>query len=130
MGYHRAGFEVVGVDVEPQKHYPFRFIQHDATDKDWLNDLLTFGHGFDAIHASPPCQDHMQTPHRLHGTGWMLDATRQWFLSLNVPWVIENVPGAAMRADYRLCGCYFGLELRRERLFETSWKGSMKLFTH
>lgn len=116
MGYHRAGFDVVGVDVEPQKHYPFEFIEADAT---------TFPlDGFDAIHASPPCQDHMQTPHKKHGTGWMLDATRKRLLAQPAPWVIENVPGAAMRADYVLCGCMFGLpNLRRERWFETSWHG-------
>lgn len=125
MGYHRAGFEVVGVDINPQPHYPFEFIQMDA-----IECLQERPLSFDAIHASPPCQDHMQTPHRKHGTGWLLDATRQHLLSLGTPWVIENVPGAEMRADYRLCGCYFGLELRRERLFETSWGGSMVLFAH
>jgi DNA (cytosine-5)-methyltransferase 1 len=116
MGYHRAGFEVVGVDVKPQKHYPFEFVQADATEFPL--------DGFDVIHASPPCQDHMQTPHRSHGTGWMLPHTRARLLEQDAPWVIENVPGAPMRADFKLCGCMFGLPgLRRERWFETSWQG-------
>ena len=113
MGYHRAGFDVVGVDCLPQPHYPFKFILADATKFPIV--------GFHAIHASPPCQDHMQTPHRKHGTGWMLDHTRQRLLAQAAPWVIENVPGAPMRADFRICGCQVGLELRRERWFETSW---------
>jgi DNA (cytosine-5)-methyltransferase 1 len=117
VGYARAGFEVVGVDINPQKHYPYEFHQADA---------MTFPlDGFDVIHASPPCQDHMRTPNPVkHGTGWMLAATRERLTGNGVPWVIENVPGAAMRADYRLCGCMFGLpQLRRERWFETSWQG-------
>lgn len=123
MGYHRAGFDVVGVDVAPQKHFPFEFIQADAT---------TFPlDGFDAIHASPPCQDHMKTPHRPHGTGWMLPHTRARLEAQSSPWVIENVPGAAMRADYSLCGCMFLLPgLRRERWFETSWHGFELAYSH
>ncbi len=113
VGYERAGFEVVGVDIAPQKNYPFEFILADAT----VYPL----DGFDAVHASPPCQDHMLTPHKPHGTGWMLDHTRQRLLAQDAPWVIENVPGAPMRADFRICGCQVGLELRRERWFETSW---------
>jgi DNA (cytosine-5)-methyltransferase 1 len=117
MGYSRAGFEVVGVDVAPQPHYPFEFHQADALE-------YPLG-GFDAIHASPPCQDHTRTPNpHVHGTGWMLAATREHLKASGMPWVIENVPGAPMRADYLLCGCMFGLpNLRRERWFETSWQG-------
>jgi len=116
MGYHRAGFDVVGVDIAPQPHYPFEFHQADAMT--WPLD------GYDMIHASPPCQDHMMTPHPVkHGTGWMLAAIRDRLEAQQTPWVLENVPGAPMRADYVLCGCIFGLELRRVRHFETSWRG-------
>jgi DNA (cytosine-5)-methyltransferase 1 len=116
MGYARAGFEVVGVDCKEQKNYPFEFIQHDALTLDFYD--------FDAIHASPPCQDHMRVQSAgKHGTGWLLDATRRMLISTGLPYVIENVPGAPMRADFRLCGCQFGLKLRRERWFETSWEG-------
>jgi DNA (cytosine-5)-methyltransferase 1 len=113
MGYSRAGFEVVGVDIKPQPHYPFEFHQDDAMT--WPLD------GFDAIHASPPCQDHVRSPGPAarRGTGWMLAATRERLNANRVPWVIENVPGAPMRADYKLCGCLFGLpRLKRERWFE------------
>jgi len=118
VGYASAGFDVVGVDINPQPRYPFEFHQADAIT--WPLD------GFDAIHASPPCQDHsvLSAMHPDHGTGWLLAATRERLQASELPWVIENVPGAPMRADYRLCGCMFGLpRLRRERWFETSWHG-------
>lgn len=123
-GYHRAGFEVIGVDLHPQKHYPFEFVQGDATDPDFMLEMVR-EHKPDAMHGSPPCQDHIQTPQKNeHGTAWMLPWTRNLFDWIGLPWVIENVPGAPMRADYRLCGCQFGLpNLRRERWFETSWNG-------
>jgi len=116
VGYARVGFEVVGVDNRPQPRYPFEFHQADA---------MTFPlDGYDVIHASPPCQDHMRTPNPAkHGTGWMLPATRRRLIAQGVPWIIENVPGAAMRPDFKLCGCHFGLKLRRERWFETNWSG-------
>ena len=117
MGYYRAGFDVVGVDIEPQPHYPFGFIQADA---------MTYPlDGFDAIHASPPCQVFsVATQHARGNHADLLTPVRERLMSQATPWVIENVPGAPMRADYRLCGCMFGLgRLRRERWFETSWHG-------
>lgn len=114
-GYQRAGFRVVGVDIEPQPNYPFEFIQANALGFD--------SPGFDAIHASPPCQDHIRGGlQRNHGTGWMLKAARDLITRSGVPWVIENVPGAPMRPDYQLCGSQFGLPIRRHRWFETSWR--------
>jgi DNA (cytosine-5)-methyltransferase 1 len=121
VGYHRAGFNVTGVDTAPQPRYPFEFHLGDAMT--WPLD------GYAAIHASPPCQDHIRGgSHPVHGTGWMLAATRDRLTAQSVPWIIENVPGAPMRADYRLCGCMFGLtlpgmRLERVRWFETSWHG-------
>jgi DNA (cytosine-5)-methyltransferase 1 len=119
-GYHRAGFDVVGVDINPQRHYPFEFHQADA---------LTFPlDGFDAVHASPPCQAYSQSAQSQRAAGKqypdLLGPTRAALQAAGLPWAIENVPGAPMRPDFRLCGCQFGLELRRERWFEVSWPAS------
>ena len=115
-GYHRAGFGIVGFDNRPQRRYPFTLVTADALTVD-------LG-GFDAAHGSPPCQDHMKrkAPGQLvQGTGWLLAATRQMFVSAGLPWAIENVPGAPMRADVTLCGCTIGLPgFRRLRWFELS----------
>src|SRR4030067_1500600 len=120
-GYQRAGFYVVGVDKEHQPNY--------AGDEFYWADALQFlaehYQKFDAIHASPPCQDHTRsyTPYD-HGTAHLLPDTRELLLKTGKPWIIENVPSAPMRADYLLCGCMFKLPgLRRQRLFETSWHG-------
>ena len=117
MGYHRAGFDVVGVDIAPQPNYPFTFHQADAMT--WPLD------GFDAIHASPPCQAYSVAAQSRRNAGHeypdLLAATRDRLAATGIPWVIENVPGAPMRADIVLCGCQVGLALRRERWFETSW---------
>jgi DNA (cytosine-5)-methyltransferase 1 len=122
MGYHRAGFDVVGVDIKPQPRYPFEFHQGDA-----LEFIAEHGHEFDVIHASPPCQAYSQAAlsERNRGKEYpdLLAETRAVLELAGVAWVIENVPDAPMRADYRLCGCQFGLDLRRERWFETSWHG-------
>jgi DNA (cytosine-5)-methyltransferase 1 len=89
MGYHRAGFDVVGVDVNPQPNYPFHFVQADAMA---LFDLSMF----DAIHASPPCQQF--TAYRRRGAGVgdaypdLIAATRDLLRGSGLPYVIENVP--------------------------------------
>lgn len=126
MGYHRAGFDVVGVDINPQPHYPFRFIRADVTTLG-LPELVKFV-GADAVHASPPCHDHSDLRSRTgreHGTGWMLDHMREQLDGLGLPYVIENVVGAPMRRDLVLCGSMFGLEsagrvLKRHRVFEAN----------
>lgn len=129
VGYHRAGFDVVGVDVEPQPNYPFEFIQTDALE--FLDTRSRLGSlpYFEAIHASPPCHDHSTITGRNrkangpHGTGWMLDATIERLAGYGIPWVVENVesaefPPGVFRARY--CGSSFGLDLRRHRWFASS----------
>lgn len=117
VGYHRAGFEVVGVNLRPQPRYPFEFHQADA-----LEFVAQHGHEFDAIHASPPCQaysplralaKHIDYPD-------LLPVTRDRLISMGVPWVIENVPGSPIRSGVMLCGSMFpGLRVYRHRWFET-----------
>jgi DNA (cytosine-5)-methyltransferase 1 len=119
MGLYQAGYDVTGVDIAPQPRYPFRFVQADA---------LTFPlDGYDLIWASPPCQAYSVASQSQRNRGKdypdLLARTRDRLIASGIPWIIENVPGAPMRPDFRLCGCQFGLKLRRERWFETSWHG-------
>ena len=133
MGYHRAGFEVVGVDLDPQPRYPFTFFQADA-----LGFLAGGGwKGFDAIHASPPCQGYSI----MRNLPWLKDRdypllilpVRTMLEAIGLPYVIENVAGArfgakglkdrgleahGIKAAY-LCGGMFGLPMYRHRYFET-----------
>lgn len=120
MGYHRAGFEVTGVDIEPMEDYPFEFYQADA-----LDFLPRRGHGFDVIHASPPCQlfSAMQNIRQNHDRHQDLVApTRELLLSLGKPYIIENVNGAPLSISTTLCGTMFGLKIIRHRVFETSFQ--------
>lgn len=115
MGYHRAGFEVVGVDIAPQPNYPFEFHQADAMTYPLV--------GFDAIHASPPCQAYAGvTAWRGDRSGHpdLVDATRERLQATGLPWVIENVREAPLNASLMLCGSMFGLRVKRHRYFETS----------
>lgn len=119
MGYHRAGFEVVGVDIEPQRRYPFTFVKADA-----LAYAAAHGYAYDAIHASPPCQAHsIITPKYARDKHVDLIPHTRWMLeSLGLPYVIENVAGArdALRNPIMLCGSQFGLKVYRHRLFESN----------
>lgn len=118
MGYHRAGFDVVGVDLHPQKRYPFEFVQADALEYLRTADLSRFA----AIHASPPCQAHSdlqkQSKRRYED---FIPMTRALLKSTGLPWVIENVEGAPLIDPVVLCGTMFpGLRVIRHRLFESS----------
>ncbi|MDN4616438.1 hypothetical protein P5G50_18475 [Leifsonia sp. F6_8S_P_1B] len=114
MGYHRAGFDVVGVDIDPQPNYPFEFHLGDA-----LQYLAKHGHEFDAIHASPPCQGYTALK-AVHKNPWplLIEPTRAMLDQIGVPYVIENVQGAPVRRDLTLCGEMFGLRVIRHRFFE------------
>jgi len=130
MGYSQAGFdEIVGIDIKPQKHYPFEFIQGDALDLR-RGDLA----GFDLIHASPPCQAFTRARHLRAAQGGetqaldLLMPTRE--LLSGHEFVIENVPGAPLRAPAVLCGSAFGLRVRRHRCFETTFPLTGTTYAH
>lgn len=125
MGYHRAGFYVVGVDVDPQPEYPFEFHQADA-----VTYCNAHAREFDAFHASPPCQRYSSMrlgrwKDRQHPD--LIGSTREALEATGKPYVIENVPGSPLRSPVMLCGTMFGLgtkegsQLRRHRLFESNF---------
>lgn len=121
MGYSRAGFEVVGVDLAPQPNYPFEFHQGDA-----LEFLAEHGHEYDAVHASPPCQGYTAMNHGNHDK-WprLIEPVRKVLDELGKPYVIENVQGAPLRRDLTLCGEMFGLGVIRHRYFELgNWEAT------
>lgn len=120
VGYDRAGFDVTGVDIQDHPEHPYNLIVADALEV--LEDG-PFLSEFDAIHASPPCQRYAGV------TSWrgnqadhpdLIPPVRAALQAWGGPWVIENVPGAPVRADFLLCGSMFGLRVRRHRIFETS----------
>lgn len=123
VGYARAGFEVVGVDIKKQKRYPFEFIQADALE---VMQDLDFLRSFDVLAGSPPCQTHSITQHLRNAQGKSTDKvdlipeTRAAFIESGLPYVIENVPGAPLKDALVLCGSSFGLKVRRHRLFEST----------
>lgn len=118
MGYYRAGFDVVGIDINPQPRYPFPFIQADVTTLD-----QRFLRWFDAIHASPPCQNYSPlkalSPEKSYPD--LVDFTRALLDGSGVPYIIENVMSAPLVKERSivLCGDMFGLRTYRHRRFES-----------
>jgi len=128
MGLYRPGFDLTGVDVqplnrqaslfgEPADRYPFAFVQGDALTVDL--------DGYDLIWASPPCQDftryHRREEGRIAPRGNLIPPIRARLEASGSLWVIENVEGAPLDRPVTLCGSMFGLEVRRHRLFESSF---------
>ena len=119
MGYHRAGFEVTGVDINPQPRYPFQFHQADA-----LEFAKEHGHKFDVITASPPCQHDCSLTQGTNAGKFaypdLLIPTLEALRASGKPFVVEQPPGRAskrMRVDLTLCGEMFGLGVIRHRNF-------------
>ena len=134
MGYSRAGFDVVGVDIAPQPNYPFEFVQADAiqlvkgliVDKWWSGHRAYLGddrqvRALAAIHASPPCQAYSITTRDKTRHQDLIPAIRELLKATGLPYVIENVPGAPLHEPVMICGSSLGLKVRRHRLFETNW---------
>lgn len=134
VGYHRAGFEVVGVDIAPQPNYPFEFHRDnvfDAFERDlpwqaWrgFGRWTTTGE-FDAIHASPPCQRWTRAQrHRKNESAHpdLITPLRPLLEATVLPYVIENVEYCDALGDpVLLCGSMFDLDVQNHRLFEANW---------
>jgi DNA (cytosine-5)-methyltransferase 1 len=116
MGYHRAGFEVIGVDNKPQLRYPFKFQLGDA-----LEFVEEHAREFEAIHASPPCQAHSCT-RAIWGREYpdLVPDTIRMLENSGRPWIIENVQGCPLPWSITLCGTSFGLNVYRHRKFFSS----------
>lgn len=124
MGYYRAGWQPVGVDIVTQDRYPFAFVRADAHSPPF--DLSRVA----AVHASPPCQLHTTASNKHRQRARLFDLDRDhltptlaMLAGLDVPWVVENVPGARslMPADsVVLHGGMFGLRVYRRRLFASN----------
>ena len=120
VGYAQAGFDVTGLDINPQPRYPFEFIRADALDYPLS--------GYDVIHASPPCQRYSAANRGLGNFESYPDLVapiRDRLIASGAEYVIENVVGAPLCVPIMLCGSSFGLQstagwLRRHRYFELS----------
>lgn len=119
-GFEQAGFEVTGVDINPQPRHPGHFIQADA-----IEYLIEFGHMYDYVHASPPCQEYSTASmqFRIAGKEYpdLISATRAVLIASGKKYDIENVPGAPLINPVILCGQMFNIPTYRHRHFETNW---------
>ncbi|WP_211239989.1 DNA cytosine methyltransferase [Promicromonospora kroppenstedtii] len=143
MGYHRAGFDVYGVELDQDRadHYPFpvrstQRARHPPPPRSrrarlvrgpqraWRPVEFLRRSDFAAIHASPPCQANTALTKGNRARGWkddhvdLIPETRELLDAVGLPYVIENVQGATMRRDLTLCGETFGLGVIRHRYFE------------
>ncbi len=129
MGFARAGFEVVGIDIVFQPSYPFEFHQEEAIGylvKILDNDMhLPDGRRVHAVDASPPCQRYTTlakgSNNNVDEHPDLIPATRELLHETGVPWVMENVPSAPLIDPVVLCGEMFQLDVVRHRKFETNW---------
>ena len=119
MGLHRAfpDAEIVGVDINPQPRYPFRFVQSDA---------LTFPlENYDFFWASPPCQRYSKACKQWRKEGReypdLIGKIRKRFIKNQTPYVIENVPGSPLQHPIFLNGSVFGMRIHRPRCFECNF---------
>lgn len=115
-GLRQVGFQITGVDIQPQPHHPGQFVQANvlSLDPNWINT-------FDLVLASPPCQRFSRgakqaATSRCHPD--LVYTTRLLLQASNIPYVIENIPSAPLHRDLLLCGAMFGLALVRHRIFE------------
>jgi DNA (cytosine-5)-methyltransferase 1 len=120
MGYHRVGFEVIGIDIKPQPRYPFRFICADVPKLD----LVTLARDLGAVvlAGSPPCKVRttMKAFSSAHHTD-LLPGFREQCIATGLPYIIENVPPSPDMIDpVTLCGSSFDLGVLRHRLFESN----------
>jgi len=122
VGYARAGFSVVGVDIHPQPNYPFEFVQMNALSCDY-----EYLDQFDIIHASPPCQQYSigSAVARKNGKQYpdLVHPTRRLLVATGKPYIMENVRPAPVRPDICLDGTMFDLGVIRPRVFETNIPG-------
>lgn len=130
-GLAAAGFDVTGIDIEPQPNYPYAFHQMDALSGDGHPDWIGYLRSFDFIWASPPCLANTPLRHAPNAKKHkdLIPETRAMLRKAGVMYVIENVPGAPLENPITLCGSMFHLnvningkrfDLRRHRKFETS----------
>lgn len=126
MGLFLAGFDVTGVDIDPQPHYCAtrgdsvlangrRFVQADA---------MTFDlRGYDFVWASPPCQRYSNAQRIMKNDHPdLIEPIRRRLIAAGIPYCIENVVGAPLLDPIELCGAMFPrLLVYRHRLFECSF---------
>ncbi len=120
VGFVRAGLLVIGVDIEPQPNYPYKFFQHEG-----LAFLDKYGKDFDLISVSPPCQKYSKSAKQWRKEGKqypdLIANFRELLIKTKKPYIIENVPGAPLINPIFLNGAMFGLFVHRPRFFECNF---------